>query len=70
MVMLFCVKSAPLLFKRAINLMLGDLVDICLVVYLDNILIYLAIDRDYTKYITAVFERLAKSKFYLKHKKY
>ena len=52
------------------NIMLGDLVDIYILVYSDDILIYLAIAADYTGYISAVFELLAKSKYYLKCKKY
>ena len=38
-------------------------------VYLDNILIYLAIAKDHTRHVRAVCEWLAKSKFYLECKK-
>ena len=47
--------------------MLGDLVDVCVLVYFDVILIYLATVEDYTKLIRAVFEQLAKTKLYLKY---
>ena len=50
--------------------MLGDLVDICKLVYLENILIYLYVTEDHTSYVRAVFERLANLKLYLKCKKY
>ena len=48
--------------------MLGDLVDTCVLVYLNAILIYLAMAGDYTRNIKAVFERLTKSNLYLKCK--
>ena len=48
----------------------GDLFDIYILVYLDDTLIYSAIAEDHTSYIKAVFKILAKSKFYLKYKKY
>ena len=51
-------------------LILGDLVDVYILFYLDNILIYLAMAEDQTRHIRAVFEQLTKSKFYLKYKKY
>ena len=46
------------------------MVDVYVFIYLDDFLIYSAIAEDHTRYIRAVFERLSKSKFYLKHKKY
>ena len=51
------------------NLMLGDLADVCVLVYLDSILFYLATAKDYTRYVRAAFERLANLEFYLKYKK-
>ena len=50
--------------------MLGDLVDIYVMVYLDNFLIYFAIVKDYTRHLKAVFKWLDKSKFYLNSRKY
>ena len=36
----FRLSNAPVAFQRFINEVLGDLMDICAVGYLDNILIY------------------------------
>ena len=41
LVMLFGLSNALALFQRLINKVLGELMDICGVGYLDNILIYL-----------------------------
>ena len=49
--------------------MLRDLVNVYVLIYLDDILIYLAIIEDYTKHVRVLFEQLAKLKSYLKHKK-
>ena len=50
-------------------IVLGDLLYVYVLVYLDDILIYSATIEDYTRNSRAVFEWLAKSKFYLKYKK-
>ena len=60
--MLFDMKNELLHFQLAINLMLGGLVDLYILVYLDNILIYLAIAKDYSRHIRAVFEWLVRIK--------
>ena len=52
------------------NTMLGDCPDVFVLVYLGNILVYLAMAEDHTKHIKAVFKLLAKSKFDLKCKKF
>ena len=41
------------------NIMLGDLVDKCVVFYLDNMLIFLNNEVDYKEHVHLVFERLA-----------
>ena len=52
------------------NIILGSLVNVYILIFLDYILIYSAIAEDHTRYIRAIFKWLAKSKFYLKHKEY
>ena len=54
--MQFGMKNALLDFQQVINLMLRELVGICILVYLEDILTYLALDKDYTRHISAVFE--------------
>ena len=60
-VMTFGFKNAPAHFQRAMNLMLKDLVDTCVLVYLDNILIFLWDEAEHEEHVRSVFEWLAKS---------
>ena len=48
-------KNAPAHFQRAMNLMLGDLVDVCVLVYLDDILIFSRNKEDHVKHVRLVF---------------
>ena len=48
MVMLFGMKNIPSYFQQVMNLLLRDLVEVYVLLYLDNMLIYLAIDEDHT----------------------
>ena len=65
----FGIKIALSHFQQVMNIILGDLIDVCLLVYLDDILIYSSIAEDYTRHIRAVIEQLVMSKLYLKYKK-
>jgi hypothetical protein len=40
LVMLFGLTSTPSAFQHFMNDILGDLLDVCVIIYLDNILIY------------------------------
>ena len=51
------------------NQVLGDLVDICALVYLDDILIILCTEEEHRKHVHMVFDRLAQFKYNVKHKK-
>ena len=51
------------------NLVLYDLIDVCCVVYLDDILIYSKNITEHWKHVRAVFSRLAKHRFYIKPSK-
>ena len=42
------------------SIMFLDLVDVCVLVYLDKILMYFSIAEDHTRYIRAEFTRLVK----------
>ena len=65
----FGIKKALLHLHRVINLILGDLVDVYILVYLDDVFIYLSMAEDHTKHVKTIFKWLVKSKLYLKHKK-
>ena len=51
------------------NQLFGDPVDVCKLVFLDNILILSYTEGKYQKHIHMVFDRLAQLKYYVKHKK-
>ena len=57
-VMMFRFKNAPAYSQRTMNLMLGDLVDKCILVYLDDILIFSHNEVNHEEYICLVFEQL------------
>ena len=57
--MMFGFNNVPEYFQRTINIMLGDLVDKFILVYLDNILILLHNETKHEENICLVFERLA-----------
>ena len=49
--------------------LLGDLVDVCRLVCLDDILIFLYTKEEHWKHIYKVVDRLAKFKYHVRHKK-
>ena len=57
--MTFGFKNAPAHFQRAMNLMLKDLIDTCVLVYLDDILIFSRDEVEHEEHVRSVFERLA-----------
>lgn len=62
----FGLKNAPSTFQRVMNLVLYDLLDVCCVVYLDDILIYSKTEKEHWDHLRMVFTRLAKHKLFLK----
>ena len=50
------------------NLLLADLLDKCVLVYMDNILIYSKMADDHVAHVKAVFERLASKNWHVKEK--
>ena len=48
------------------NQLLGDLVDICALVYLDGIIIFLYIEEEYQKHVHMVFDRIAQFQYHVK----
>src|SRR5260221_1335824 len=57
-VMPFRLSNMPVAFQRFINEVLGDLMDVCMVGYLDNILIYSDSLEDHRDHICEVLHRL------------
>ena len=55
-------KNAPSHFQRSMNLLLADLLDKCVLVYMDDILIYSKTADDHVAHVKAVFEHLATKK--------
>ena len=59
-VMSFGLANAPATFQAYINRALSDLLDVCCVVYLDDILIYSDSEAQHEKHVRMVLERLRK----------
>jgi hypothetical protein len=59
MVMLFGLSNAPATFQNMMNHIFRDLLDLGLIVYLDDILIYAETVEEYDHIIMEVLKRLA-----------
>src|SRR5260221_7618954 len=68
-VMPFRLSNAPAAFQRFINEVLGDLMDVCMVGYLDDILVYSDSLEDHRNHIWEVLRRLRKVGLYANLKK-
>jgi len=69
-VMPFGLTNAPAAFQHFMNNMFSNLLDVCIVVYLDNILIYSDNITQHRSYIKEVLKRLRKAGLYAKAEKY
>ncbi len=63
-VMPFGLSNAPAAFQRFVNDIFADLLDVCVVVYLDDILIYSNNPADHRKHVKEVLRRLRKHQLY------
>jgi len=68
-VMPFGLTNAPAAFQRFMNDMFSDLLDVCIVVYLDDILIYSDDITQHQSHIKEVLKRLRKAGLYVKAEK-
>ena len=68
-VILFSLTNAPVAFQQFINDIFSDLLDVCIVIYLDNILIYSNNMSKHHWYIKEILKRLHKASLYAKAKK-
>ena len=59
-VMQFKFTNTPVIFQRRINYILREYLDDFIMVYLDNIIIYLNSEKEYKEYIEWVLKRLYK----------
>ena len=65
----FGLTNAPAAFQRFVNSVFADMLDVCVVVYLDDILIYSDNMEDHKKHIREVLRRLRQHKLFAKPKK-
>jgi hypothetical protein len=69
LVMPFGLTNAPVAFQRFMNDIFGDLLDVCVIVYLDDILIYSDDPKQHTEHVREVLRRLRKHGLYAKGSK-
>ena len=67
--MLFGLTNAPAAFQRFMNDVFSNLLDMCIVVYLDDILIYSDDIRQHWSHVKEVLKRLRKAGLYAKAEK-
>ena len=65
----FGLTNAPAAFQRFVNLVFTDMLDVCVVVYLDDILIYSDNMEDHIKHVREVLRRLRHHKLFAKPEK-
>lgn len=64
--MLFRLTNAPVTFQAYINKALSDILDLCVVVYLNDILIYSMNEEEHEKNVHMVLNRLRAYNLYYK----
>ncbi|GMF97402.1 unnamed protein product [Aspergillus oryzae] len=69
LVMPFGLTNAPASFQRFINEALGEILDVFVIAYLDDILIFLHNLKEHVQHVQAVLEKLQKAEVRLKLKK-
>ncbi|KAL7277983.1 hypothetical protein ACG7TL_007936 [Trametes sanguinea] len=70
LVMPFGLSNAPAAFQRFVNDIFLDLLDVCVVVYLDDILIYSDNSKQHCEHVKEVLRQLRKNKLFARADKY
>ena len=65
----FGLTNAPVVFQRFVNTVFADLLDVCVIVYLDDILIYSTDKAFHKEHVQEVLQRLHKHGLYAKPEK-
>jgi len=68
-VMLFSLTNAPMAFQRFMNDIFSDLLDVCVVIYPDDILIYSNNMSEHHQHVKEVLKHLRKAGLYAKAEK-
>ncbi|KAF8752409.1 hypothetical protein RHS01_08119 [Rhizoctonia solani] len=69
LVMTFGLTNAPAAFQHFMNKLFKDLLDVCVIIYLDDILIYSKTDADHTQHVHKVLKRLKENQLFCKASK-
>ncbi|KAF8748847.1 hypothetical protein RHS01_10551 [Rhizoctonia solani] len=69
LVMTFGLTNAPAAFQHFMNKLFKDLLDVCVIIYLDDILIYSKSNTDHTKHIHEVLHCLMENQLFCKASK-
>ena len=70
LVMPFGLTNAPAAFQCFINTVFADLLDVCVIIYLDNILIYSTNMTFHKKHVQEVLQQLCTNSLFTKPEKY
>lgn len=68
-VMPFGLKNAPAVFQRLIDAALGDLIGVCCVAYLDDILVFSDNEEDHAIHLQQLVQRLLDANLIIKYSK-
>ncbi|KAF8753980.1 hypothetical protein RHS01_06510 [Rhizoctonia solani] len=69
LVMTFGLTNAPAAFQHFMNELFKDLLDVCVIIYLDDILIYSKDNASHTKHVHKVLRRLMENQLFCKASK-
>ncbi|KAF8750725.1 hypothetical protein RHS01_09093 [Rhizoctonia solani] len=69
LVMTFGLTNAPATFQHFMNKLFKDLLDVCVIIYLDDILIYSRDDATHTRHVHKVLQRLMENQLFCKASK-